>query len=86
MMTLDESYSSVHCKIQSRFLINSLRMLLYSEHSHKTCSTDSHSHLQKKQALLLFLVYYVYLVTHLDINLDKSLYRTHVRDSSTSWI
>ena len=31
-------------------------MLLYSEHSHKTCSTDSHSHSQKKQALLLFLV------------------------------
>ena len=42
MMTLD-----------SRFLINSLQMLLYSEHSHKTCSTDSHS---QKNALLLFLV------------------------------
>ena len=27
----------------------------YSEHSHKTCSTNSHSHSQKK-ALLLFVV------------------------------
>ena len=36
------------CKISSRFLINSLRMLLYCEHSHKTCSTDSHSNTHKK--------------------------------------
>ena len=39
------------CKSPSRFLMNSLQMLLYSEHSHKPCSTDSHPHSQKNSTL-----------------------------------
>ena len=52
-------------------------MLLYSEHSHKTCSTDSHSHSQKRQALLLFLVLCLPSSSFRpwvpDLNLNKSL-------------
>ena len=52
-------------------------MLLYSEHSHKTRSTDSHSHSQKMQALLLFLVLCLHSSSFRpwvpDLNLKKSL-------------
>ena len=52
-------------------------MLLYSEHSHRTCSTDSHSHSQKKQALPLFLVLCLPSSSFRpwvpDLNLNKSL-------------
>ena len=52
-------------------------MLLYSGHSHKTYSTDSHSHTQKKQALLLFLVLclpsYSFRPWVPDLNLNESL-------------
>ena len=66
-------------------------MLLYSEHSHKTCSTDSHSHSQKNK------LYYCSSTTYMlpsssfrpDLNLNKSLkpmsdsMRLHVSTSCT---
>ena len=48
----------------------------YSEYLHKTCSTDLHSHSQKKQALLLFL-YYFYQVIDNNYNYNNIIKRLY---------
>ena len=74
------------CKIPARFLINFLRMLLYSEYSHKDMLYRLAITLtkKKKQASLLFLVLCLNSSSFRpwvpDLNLKKKNW-THVRDS-----
>ena len=78
----DDFRWKLFCKNPSRFLINSIQMLQYSEYSHKTYSTDSHSHSQKKLALLLFLALCLPSSSFRpwipDLNLNKSLEPTGI--------